>query len=344
MNESTCHCGSGKPEGNVSRKELRRLAGQLALLEERHQKLVELTKQLAAVAAPAAPAPARRSSDEPTRLAAAPALGGAAAAQGGAALVQELEALRIVGGVPSQPGAHEHCALLIIDMGGGQSALCTGVLVAPRVILSAAHCGGAVVGITAHLKCNSIQQARAGNAETIAAKSWKVHRDYAPHDRPAKNDIMLIILESASTVTPCPIARLNETNEAREVQLVGFGSASLNANAATTGVKREVNVPVISIRRATGDDLDTAESSFGYESDSEFVAGGQGFDTCQGDSGGPVYLDTVAEGARRVAGLTSRYALISGMAPGNPCGSGGVYTRIDSHLDWIKEQAGAHFG
>jgi endonuclease G len=240
--------------------------------------------------------------------------------------------------VPSAANEFPECTLLEIETPDGRSQLCSGVLVGKRLILSAAHCGNAR-RITAHLKCATIDDIRDGRAESIPAKAFRVHPDYRSSNHPAINDIMLVILAQDSSVSPVDICETKDLITAREVTLVGFGSASLNANSSTAGVKRKVEVPMTSIRHAIGEDIDREEASYGFESDSEFVAGREGFDTCQGDSGGPVYVIEEATGNRVVAGLTSRYALTNGREPANICGSGGIYTRIDFHLPWITRTA-----
>src|SRR6266404_5880196 len=72
-----------------------------------------------------------------------------------------------------------------------------------------------------------------------------------------------------------------------------------------------------------------------YHSDLEFVAGGHSLDTCNGDSGGPAYINSGAD--FKVAGLTSR---ATADAVEN-CGDGGIYTRLDKQLDFVKAVASA---
>jgi endonuclease G len=79
--------------------------------------------------------------------------------------------------------------------------------------------------------------------------------------------------------------------------------------------------------------LDKFEKKYGFESDYEFVAGGEGYDSCNGDSGGPAYI--IVDGQRKVAGLTSRGI----KSTFRPCGDGGIYTRPDAHKDFLDQIA-----
>src|SRR5262245_13687766 len=142
----------------------------------------------------------------------------------------------------------------------------------------------------------------------------------------------VMILRKASTVGPVRVASAAELAAAQKTTLVGFGNDDVLSTRGF-GTKREVTVPITHTIRAGGPPLDDAEQEFGFESDLEFVAGGAGFDSCNGDSGGPAYIDV--GGQRVVAGLTSRATDTAR----NPCGEGGIYTRLDVHVDFIRSVA-----
>ncbi|HKS26485.1 MAG TPA: serine protease [Pyrinomonadaceae bacterium] len=239
---------------------------------------------------------------------------------------------RIVGGTPVGVGDFPECCLVGQMFGNGAFGwFCTGVLVHPRIVLTAAHChdtpqsqSGVVVALNAENKD------QLGNAEIIRASRVRIHPNY--REATAVNDIAVIILAQSAVTPPVPIANSNELADATNTRLVGFGHEDL-AGTRGFGVKRRVDVPITNLRRSQDDDLDEAELDLGFESDLEFTAGGQGFDTCNGDSGGPAYI--LVGNGRKVAGLTSRpFRILNTL-----CGEGGIYTRIDANMNFVRQVA-----
>lgn len=140
------------------------------------------------------------------------------------------------------------------------------------------------------------------------------------------------MLRRAAKTKPRPIATEADLKAAKKTMLVGFGNNDL-ASSRGFGIKRKVEVPITHVRRKASDSLDDAEEELGFESDLEFVAAGGGFDSCNGDSGGPAYIGTLDK--RVVAGVTSRATDTAD----NPCGDGGIYTRADVHVAFVRTVA-----
>lgn len=254
----------------------------------------------------------------------------ATAAADRSSLARELakEMARIVGGHPTL-GFPECCLVGRRNPNGTIDWFCTGVLIHPRVVLTAGHC--LIPNRRANVVAlNATDQNQLQGAELVNIRRIAQHPRYQQTQK--LSDMSVVILRKDAATAAVPLATAAELNAALKVTLVGFGNDDVQSTRGF-GLKREVEVDMVSIRRAAADDLDADEQKFDYESDLEFVAGGHGFDSCNGDSGGPAYIKV--GGVTKVAGLTSRATGDSV----NPCGDGGVYTRIDANFDFVRQIA-----
>jgi endonuclease G len=244
------------------------------------------------------------------------------------ALSMAAEAERIVGGVTTTDFP-ECCLIGRRNSNGTVGWFCTGALIHPRIVLTAGHCF--IPNNRANIVAlNASDQNHLQTAELSIVRRMSQHPRY--QETHELSDMSVIILRTPSHVTPVPVATTAELAAAAETTLVGFGNDDVNSTRGF-GIKRKVTVPITQIRRAPTDNLDAAEQALGFESDLEFVAGAPGFDTCNGDSGGPAYVFVGTN--KRLAGLTSRAT----NAAEHPCGDGGIYTRVDMHLDFVRQVA-----
>lgn len=234
---------------------------------------------------------------------------------------------RITGGRLVDPGAFPECCLIGNSAGGGfmNTWFCTGTLVHPRIVVTADHC---ISRVTGQLDPNSIAIGIDSEDDVDNSEIIRISR-IIQHPR---EDLVMLILHTPSTVPPVERASSNDLVAAERVELVGFGNTD-PAGSIGFGAKRQVNVPMHVIRKTPGEDLTAQETLLGFNSLSEFVAGrkGSGKDSCKGDSGGPCYI--YVDSKRQLAGATSR---ATDEANDN-CGDGGVYVRIDTVADWIDE-------
>ncbi|MEM6994728.1 MAG: trypsin-like serine protease [Myxococcota bacterium] len=187
-----------------------------------------------------------------------------------------------------------------VNLGGS----CSGTLVAPDVVIYAAHCGA------------NFNYVRLGENAFSGTGRWqKTERcEIYPGGGPGGgDDLAYCVLEDRVEDVPIvPILMGCETEvlePGKEVTIVGFG----NADTGPYGIKREVTAPIRSI-----------------SSNGEIRIGGNGKDSCQGDSGGPVYVQ-LDDGTWRVFGVTSY---------GGACGTGGYYSMMHNEIAWFEDRTG----
>lgn len=202
----------------------------------------------------------------------------------------------------------------------GDDFACTGVLIAPDLVLTAGHCGfalGAALVGTANL-------ARGGRAVEIA--DTLVHEDYL-HTL----DVAVVFLsEPVEDIPPRPLAVdcfAARIAPGSPVAVVGFGAIDLYATQFVSelhGAETTVSDPVC-VDFAAGCHEEVSPGG-------ELIAGGAGVDSCAGDSGGPLYL--LGTDQDTLAGVTSRGLLTADL----PCGDGGIYARADAVDAWLQDQ------
>jgi hypothetical protein len=220
---------------------------------------------------------------------------------------------RITGGMPTQ--LFPDC----VAVGDEVGFCCTGSLIAPKVVVSAAHC-------PVHAGCDKrvfIGANVAGPGRVVDVAQSVVHPNY-PATGVYDDLVVLILAEPVEDVAPRKIASAESLSNARTTRLVGFGNTDFGG---TTGYGQRQLVDV---------GIASDDPAYGARPETEFVAGAVGLDkdSCKGDSGGPAYIDV--DGEWQLAGATSRGTSI---AP-RICGDGGIYTRVHAYVDWIESIAG----
>ncbi|MFT7834626.1 trypsin-like serine protease [Saccharothrix sp. BKS2] len=220
---------------------------------------------------------------------------------------------RIVGGVPTSD--FPDC----VAVGSATGWCCSGTLVAPGAVVTAAHCARGGCG----QRVFSGEDVKApGAGRVVAVREAVVHPSYGSSG--PYGDIAVLLLAEPLDTAPRPIAPAGALAGASFVRLVGYGNTDFQGRAGY-GRRRVVDVPLAG--RLPG---------YGAHPDTEFVAGAPGLDrdSCNGDSGGPAY---VSVGDRwLLAGATSR-ATDDAV---RPCGDGGVYTLVPAYAEWVGSVVG----
>jgi len=227
--------------------------------------------------------------------------------------------LPVVGGEPAPPGRWPDAAALY-NLAGDFA--CTGVLVAPDVVLTAGHCAS---GLSHVVVGRTDLTADDGEVVDIA--------EVTAHPRPFQTyDVAVVVLaQPITTIVPRALALdcvvEDDLRVGAVVHIVGYGALDpLGLEWGTTLQQAATTVR----DPACSDPVEGCNEE--VSPGGELIAGGGGVDSCSGDSGGPLYL-SVPE-ADYLVGLTSRAALPTE----TPCGGGGIYVRLDAISDWVEAE------
>ncbi len=218
---------------------------------------------------------------------------------------------------------------------GWSGASCTGTLVTPNVVVTAAHClftdtSTATTESFGPLMPASDVRVVVGAVDPTTASTPQIHpaafiwadprflTDY--NNDTDENDIGAIVLATPVTrIAPTPVLDLSsldtELTPRRMLDIAGYGTTN---------------------RAGMGDNtfLYLAQVPFISRTEHEVTAGDPGGpDTCYGDSGGPLYVDT--DQGRRLVGATSR-----GAGPDVACDSGTVFTLVPAYVAEIEAAIG----
>lgn len=258
---------------------------------------------------------------------------------------------KVYGGLPVSTGQFTGVVGLAIVDGPTIEMICSGSLIAPKVVLTAKHC------ICRPDIAGAINTAVLGKDKTgrrlAISKSIPQFSDCAKPVTADDLDVALMILANpVSNVELVQFATSEQIDKAFSYRAVGFGLTDEKNKYGTyvSDEKRHVVVPSASNDCAgsvPGWNLSDA-AAYGCKKNAEIVAGaiGLGRDTCSGDSGGPLLVGPNFHGAMalsdkilRVAGITSRGIRVPVSAP-KDCGNGGIYVRVtDTILKWIAENS-----
>lgn len=230
-------------------------------------------------------------------------------------LNSENSSAQIIGG--NVVNSTNYTSKFVVGLFAPRFGSCSGVIIAPDLVLTAAHCIPANPKALTVIFDTNLNTANQLNMRAVI--NAKVAPNWNPTIPKAKNkgDLALIRIQGdlPNGYRPAPLLTNSNFLGNNSLTLIaGFGLSSYNRQGYTSGILRETFTPI---------------TQMNYSETEALLSQTDGRGTCAGDSGGPAFI--LINGMFYVWGITSH--------GDNDCVTFGVYTNLVVYLNWIQKTA-----
>jgi secreted trypsin-like serine protease len=243
----------------------------------------------------------------------------------------------VVGGAPAQAGILSSVVFVTSQTSADSAMACSGTVVAPTVVLTAAHClvdeatGSPRPASGIVVSAGRLARTDTGTGQDLSAARVIVHPAFDRHA--IRSDAAVILLSTPAAVAPVPLLTAGESSLAASGTRASFAGWGTTSGASSDPSPQLLTTTTTLLqdaacRRLLGGDFDSTVTLCAID---EHVFASS---TCRGDSGGPLLLQR-ADGLWVQAGVTSWGSL--GCDPHVPQ----AFTRVSAVADWVAAQIAA---